>query len=333
MTDGAWNPARGSTPEPTRDRAYPALGGWWALILALVCLGFGALAFFGGIGIVAQFGAVGAVLVLLAPVSFITGIVLLIGLVTIKPRQAAVITLFGKYSGTIAKDGLWWRNPLTAVTKVSLATEAQETKTITVNDLMGNPITIAAAAIWRVQDAARATFDVGSYREFVWLQAEAALRQIASTRPYDHGEAEQIAEEADGAQKALAERATAVASLRADRDAIHAELIEELGKRVGVAGVVVEDMRLTHLAYAPEIAGAMLKRQQAGAIIAARRQIVEGAVSIVRDTIEKLERDDHGRPGIAFDEAGRASMAQNMLIMIVGDREATPVVSVGTTKA
>lgn len=195
---------------------------------------------------------------------------------------------------------------------------------------MGNPITIAAAAIWRVQDAARATFDVSDYREFVSLQAEAALRNIASTRPYDHEEAEILGEEAGDAKKRLAEKAQRVASLRADREAIHGDLIAELGQRVAMAGVVVEDVRLTHLAYAPEIAGAMLKRQQAGAIIAARRQIVEGAVAIVRDTITRLEEPENGRPGIAFDDASRAAMAQNMLIMIVGDREATPVVSVGT---
>ena len=137
-------------------------------------------------------------------------------------------------------------------------------------------------------------------------------------------------QEAGHAKRRLAEQASRVASLRADRDAIHAELIAELGERVAVAGVVVEDVRLTHLAYAPEIAGAMLKRQQAGAIISARRQIVEGAVAIVRDTITRLEQPEDGRPGIVFDDQSRASMAQNMLIMIVGDREATPVVSVGS---
>lgn len=319
-----------TAPRATQDVPYAAMGGWWALGLALLCLGFGALSFLGGLGALVGDGALGVVLVLLAPVAIIAAIVLLKGLVTIRPRQAAVLTLFGRYHGTIAKDGLWWRNPLTAVTKVSLATEAHETKIITVNDLMGNPITIAAAAIWRVRDAARATFDVSDYREFVSLQAEAALRNIASTRPYDHEETENLGEEAGAAKKQLAAQAARVASLRADRDAIHGELIGELGQRVAVAGVEVEEMRLTHLAYAPEIAGAMLKRQQAGAIIAARRQIVEGAVAIVRDTIDRLEKPQDGHPGIAFDDAGRAAMAQNMLIMIVGDREATPVVSVGT---
>ena len=317
-------------PRATQDVPYRALGGWWALGLALGCLAIAGFSFLGGLGTVSDDGLLGPLLVLLTPAAFIVAVVLLKGLVTIRPRQAAVLTLFGRYHGTISKDGLWWRNPLTAVTKVSLATEAQETKIITVNDLMGNPITIAAAAIWRVQDAARATFDVGSYRDFVSLQAEAALRNIAASRPYDHEEAENLGEEAGDAKKRLAQQATRVASLRADREAIHADLIAELGTRVALAGVVVEDVRLTHLAYAPEIAGAMLKRQQAGAIIAARRQIVEGAVAIVRDTITRLEAPEDGRPGIAFDDAGRAAMAQNMLIMIVGDREATPVVSVGT---
>jgi regulator of protease activity HflC (stomatin/prohibitin superfamily) len=314
------------TPAAAGDRPYRALDGWLAFLLALGCLALAGLVILGAL----LGGRSAGAALPLAPLALIAGLVLLAGLSTVRPRQAAVLTLFGRYRGTIARDGFWWRNPLTAVTKISLATEAQETKIITVNDLMGNPITIAAAAIWRVQDAARATFDVGSYREFVSLQAEAALRNIASTRPYDHAEAEDLAEEAGDARKRLAEKATRVASLRADRDAIHADLIAELGARVDVAGVVVEDVRLTHLAYAPEIAGAMLKRQQAGAIIAARRQIVEGAVAIVRDTIARLERPEDGRPGIAFDESSRAAMAQNMLIMIVGDREATPVVSVGT---
>ncbi|UMY18302.1 SPFH domain-containing protein [Methylobacterium organophilum] len=318
-----------TAPHATQDVPYRALNGWWALLLSLPCLAFGALFFLGGLGTLLGRGSSGVAFLGVAVLAGLTGLVLLAGLITLKPRQAAVLTLFGRYHGTIARDGFWWRNPLTAVAKVSLATEAQETKIITVNDLMGNPITIAAAAIWRVQDAARATFDVGSYRDFVSLQAEAALRNIASTRPYDHEEAENLGQEAGDAKRRLAEKATRVASLRADRDAIHADLIGELGQRVGVAGVIVEDVRLTHLAYAPEIAGAMLKRQQAGAIIAARRQIVEGAVGIVRDTIARLEQPEDGRPGIPFDEQGRASMAQTMLIMIVGDREATPVVSVG----
>ncbi len=320
----------GTDSRATRDRPYRGINGWWALILALICLLLAAPTFLGGIGMVLARGRSGFGIAAFAVGAAIAAGVLLFGLVTIKPRQAAVLTLFGRYRGTLARDGLWWRNPLTAVTKVSLATEAQETKIITVNDLMGNPITIAAAAIWRVADAAAATFDVGNYQAFVSLQAEAALRNIAASRPYDHDEAEQLTEQGAGeAKRRLAERATRVASLRADRDAIHADLIAELGSRVAVAGIVVEEVRITHLAYAPEIAGAMLKRQQAGAIIAARRQIVEGAVAIVRDTIARLEQPEDGRPGIAFDDQGRASMAQNMLIMIVGDREATPVVSVG----
>lgn len=314
----------------TQDVPYRALNGWLALGLAIPCLALAALTFLGGGVLVLGRGNAGSVFLFVSAGALAAGIVLLAGLITLKPRQAAVLTLFGRYHGTIARDGFWWRNPLTAVAKVSLATEAQETKIITVNDLMGNPITIAAAAIWRVQDAARATFDVGSYHEFVSLQAEAALRNIASTRPYDHDEAENVGEQAGDAKRRLAEKATRVASLRADRDAIHADLIAELGQRVALAGVVVEDVRITHLAYAPEIAGAMLKRQQAGAIIAARRQIVEGAVAIVRDTIRRLEQPEDGHSGIVFDDQGRASMAQNMLIMIVGDREATPVVSVGT---
>lgn len=320
-------------PNATRDRPYRALSGWWALGIALVCLLLSGPTLLGGIGLVLARGPSGVALALVAAAIGAAGLVLLAGLLTNRPRQAAVLTLFGRYHGTIARDGFWWRNPLTAVARISLATEAHETKIITVNDLMGNPITIAAAAIWRVQDAARATFDVGNYRDFVALQAEAALRNIASTRPYDHEEAEQLGDETgqglSEAKRRLAEKATRVASLRADRDAIHGDLIAELGQRVTVAGVVVEDVRITHLAYAPEIAGAMLKRQQAGAIIAARRQIVEGAVGIVRDTIARLEQPENGRPGIVFDDAGRAGMAQNMLIMIVGDREATPVVSVG----
>lgn len=318
--------------EPTTDRPYEAKSGWAMLLAGVAGLLLFMLSLLEIFGIVHLLGTHGpiqfAVPAILLPAS---GFVLA-GVTILQPRQAMVLTWFGSYLGTFGKPGIWWINPLTGGHIVSTAVHSDETKTITVNDLVGNPITIAALFVWRVEDAARATFDVPQYESFVTMQAEAALRHIASTRPYDEAEVEQAKEAAkiDPGVEAPPREAANVPSLRSNRDAVNEELIKELETRAAAAGVVVDEVRLTHLAYAPEIAGAMLKRQQAGALVAARRLMVEGAVGIVMDTIEKLEAPAEGKKAIRFDDDRRATMAQNLLVMVVGDREATPVLNVGT---
>ncbi len=318
--------------EPTTDRPYDAKSGWVMLLAGLAGLLLTVLSILEIFGIVHLAGVRGPALIAVPAILLVGSLFLLAGVTILQPRQAVVLTWFGSYLGTFGKPGIWWINPLTGSQTVSTAVHSHETKTITVNDLVGNPITIAALFVWRVEDAARATFDVPRYESFVTMQAEAALRHIASTRPYDEAEVEQAKEAAriDPATESLPREASAVPSLRSNRDAVNEELIKELGTRAAAAGVVVDEVRLTHLAYAPEIAGAMLKRQQAGALVAARRLMVEGAVGIVMDTIQKLESPADGKKAITFDDDRRATMAQNLLVMVVGDREATPVLNVGT---
>ncbi len=318
--------------DPTTDRPYEAKSGWLMLLVGFAGLALAVGSLLEIFGVVQVLGIRGPALVAVPVVLVVASLFALAGVTILQPRQALVLTWFGSYLGTFAKPGIWWVNPLTGSQVVSTAVHSHETKTITVNDLVGNPITIAALFVWRVEDAARATFDVPRYESFVTMQAEAALRHIASTRPYDQSEVEQAKEaaQADPKTEAPQAEASSVPSLRGNRDAVNEDLIKELGIRAAAAGVVVDEVRLTHLAYAPEIAGAMLKRQQAGALVSARRLMVQGAVGIVMDTIEKLETPADGKKAIKFDDERRATMAQNLLVMVVGDREATPVLNVGT---
>ena len=328
--------ATASRAGATVDRPYGALIGPIGLIAAL-----GGFAMAAGIAYNSfAFGPRGELFISNSLTTYLAiagcllfGLVMMGGLTTLEPRQALVLTFFGNYYGTFAKPGFWWINPLTSATKVPLATSAEETKPITVNDLLGNPITIAAMVTWRVEEAARAHFDVANYRGFVTLQAEAALRHVASIHPYDRAEVEVAKASADAtdSSEAVPARADRVAALRSDREAINAELIEELSERTRVAGIVIEEVRLTHLAYAAEIAGAMLKRQQAQAIVDARKVMVQGSVEIVRDTLKQLaEGSEGGDDKIEFDAERKVQFAANLLIMVVGDREASPVLNVGT---
>lgn len=319
----------------TVDRPYQALHGLVGLAGMLGCFAIAtAIAYnSAGFGPRGEFLVYGSWMMLGAiPVLMLTGFMIGTGMTTLQPRQALVLTFFGNYHGTFAKPGFWWINPFTDATKIPLATSAKETKPITVNDLMGNPITIAAMVSWRVDEAARAHFDVADYRGFVTLQAEAALRHVASIHPYDRAEVEvaKATADASAASEVVPAQAEHVTALRSDRDAINAELIQELSERTRVAGIVIEEVRLTHLAYAAEIAGAMLKRQQAQAIVDARRIMVQGSVGIVRDTIKELTEGSTAEDRIPFDAERKVQFAANLLIMIVGDREASPVLNVGT---
>ncbi len=230
-----------------------------------------------------------------------------VGLFLVQPNEAKVLQLFGSYVGTAKEPGLRWANPLYSKRAVSLRVRNFESGRLKVNDSAGNPIEIATIVVWRVVDSAEAVFEVDDYEEFVTIQSESALRNLATSYPYEQAE--------PGGK-----------SLRGDPVNIAEALKDEIQARLETAGVEVIEARISHLAYAPEIASAMLRRQQASAIIAAREQIVEGAVSMVHMALEKLEEDRV----IELDEERKASMVSNLLVVLCSDSEAQPVVNTGS---
>ncbi|GMU82968.1 MAG: membrane protein [Planctomycetota bacterium] len=234
-------------------------------------------------------------------------VVLTAGFFTLQPNQAAVLILFGRYSGTDRTSGFRWANPFFTKEKLSLRARNLNMQTIKVNDHRGNPVEIAAVVVWRVHDTAQAKFDVENFEQFVSVQSEAALRHLASAYPYDSTDEH-------------------VQSLRGSMDEVSQALLRELQDRVAKAGVVIDDARLSHLAYAPEIAGAMLQRQQAEAIVAARTRIVDGAVGIVEMALAKLQSSSM----VALDDERKAAMVNNLLVVLCGDKAAHPVVHAGT---
>jgi len=237
----------------------------------------------------------------------LTGSFLLVGLFVNQPNQSRVVTLFGRYIGTVRENGFRWVNPLARKDQVSLRIRTFDSDILKVNDAVGNPVEIAAVINWQVIDTARAAFDVEDYENFVQVQAEAAIRHVASEYPYDNVD--------DGGP-----------SLRANADDVTATLQAELQDRLNEAGVTVRDCRLRRLAYAPEIAGEMLRRQQAGAVIAARKLIVKGAVSMVQDALEQLAAEHI----VELDEERKAAMVSNLLVVLTSDRAVQPVVNAGT---
>lgn len=245
--------------------------------------------------------------VITAVVLLVLGLLLLCGLYSLQPNEGMAILLFGDYRGTDRATGLRWVLPWYSRKKISLRVRNLTSDKLKVNDKRGNPIEIAANVVWRVEDSAQALFDVDSYQEFVEIQVDTGLRDLASHYAYDHGEDHEI-------------------TLRADAEVVAERLRDELAGRVKVAGVVIDEARLAHLAYAPEIAGAMLKRQQAEAVLAARRLIVRGAVGMVENALTDL-----GERGVVeLDEERKASMVSNLLVVLCADREAQPVVNTGT---
>ena len=246
---------------------------------------------------------VGQLLLAVLPFLLIVG-----GFFMIQPNQTAVITLFGAYSGTERTEGLRWVWPWMMRRKISARAHNVHSEKVKINDLRGNPIEIACNVVWRVRDTAQAAFDVDDYKAFVEIQIEAGLRTVGARHPYDD-----MSDEDE-------------TTLRGSADVVNSELCEELNDRLRVAGIVVDEAGLTHLAYAPEIAGAMLRRQQADAVIAARKKVVIGAVGMVEDALAKLAED-----GIVdLDDERKAAMVSNLMIVLCGDREAQPVVDTGT---
>jgi len=244
---------------------------------------------------------------LIAVVIGIVNIIALGGYTVIAPNQAVVMTLFGRYVGSVKEAGFWWVNPLTARRSMSLRIRNFESGKLKVNDLEGNPIEIGAIVVWQVEDTAEAAFNVESYENFVQVQTEAAIRTLASSYPYDSHNDDQV-------------------SLRGRAGEVSEKMKEEVQNRLAKAGVQVIEARIAHLAYASEIASAMLRRQQANAIIAARQRIVEGAVSMVEMALEKLE--EGGK--VKLDDERKASMVSNLLVVLVSDKDAQPIVNTGT---
>ncbi|NNU83900.1 SPFH domain-containing protein [Geobacillus sp. BMUD] len=239
---------------------------------------------------------------------FVMTVLLATGITIVQPNQAKVLTFFGRYFGTIRDSGLFFTVPLTVRTKVSLRVRNFTSNKLKVNDIQGNPIEIAAVVVFRVIDSAKAVFDVDDYEQFVEIQSEAAIRHVATKYPYDTFEDDNEI------------------TLRGNADIISDVLAAELQERLRVAGVEVMEARLTHLAYSPEIAGAMLQRQQAAAILAARKKIVEGAVSMAQMAVEQLDKENI----LELDDERKAAMVNNLMVAIVSERATQPVINTGS---
>ncbi|MBC2723684.1 SPFH domain-containing protein [Desulfosporosinus sp.] len=275
-----------------KEKKAWAINGYLALILMLALL-------IGGIALVIQKHLVGIPMIFLA-------IILATGILVVQPNKSYALVFFGSYLGTIREPGLWLTVPLAIRKGVSLRVRNFNSKTLKVN-IEGNPVEIAAVIVFRVIDTAKAIFDVEKYEEFVEIQSETALRHVATRYAYDNFEGQGF-------------------SLRGNPEEVSNELMNELQQRLGLAGVEVSEARLTHLAYATEIAGAMLQRQQASAILSARQIIVEGAVGMVQMAIERIENDGV----VKLDEERKAAMINNLLVSIVSERATQPVINTGT---
>jgi hypothetical protein len=287
----------------TRDRKLlVAIPGLLAVAIWLLLAAAGAALLLASLTDGISWGGVGAAVLL--------GLLLLIalnGFIIVQPNQARVATFLGRYLGTIRRSGFHWINPLTVRRNLSLRIRNLDTDVLKVNDANGNPIEISAVITWQVSDAARAVFDVEDYKAFVDIQAETAVRHVASVFPYDSYE--------EGQE-----------SLRGAADRVIATLLTDLQERLEVAGITVLDTRLRRLAYAPEIAADMLRRQQADAIVAARQRIVEGAVGMVDHALSSLNERDI----VDLDEERKAAMVSNLMVVLVSDRGAQPVVNSGS---
>lgn len=255
---------------------------------------------------------VGGILVFDNP--FFSLIVLLIiliikGFFIVNPNSSKVLVLFGAYKGTVRDNGFFWANPFYTRQEISLRARNFDSERVKVNDKIGNPIMINVILVWKVADTYKSAFDVDNYEEFVKVQTDAAVRKLAGSYPYDNFDDEE-----------------AEFTLRAGMDEVNEALENEITERLAIAGITVMEARIGYLAYAPEIASAMLKRQQAVAIVAARKKIVEGAVGMVEDALNQLSTDNI----IDFDDDKKASMVSNLMVVLCGDKEAVPVVNAGT---
>jgi hypothetical protein len=276
------------------ERPAWAINGWIGVLVVAACIAATIL--------IAQ-GSAAWVAVLPA----LAGSIVLTSLVIVQPGHTKVVRFFGSYVGTVRRTGLWWIVPLADRRNLSIRVRNFETNHLKVNDADGNPVEIAAIVVWQVADTSRAVYAVDDYMNFVEVQAESALRHVATTHPYD-------------------EPAGEGTSLRGSVDLVAADLAQEVAQRVTIAGVEIVEVRISHLAYAPEIAQAMLRRQQANAVVAARARIVEGSVGMVEMALARL--DEHGI--VELDEERKAAMVSNLLVVLCADQPASPVVNAGT---
>jgi regulator of protease activity HflC (stomatin/prohibitin superfamily) len=284
------------------EKINKPVSGFAILLLNLVLLILAAYFFVNGSQQVSGSTILG-ILCMLAFVFFMKGLMI------VNPNQARVLTFFGKYVGTVKANGLLWVNPLYKSYRISLRSQNLEGTPLKVNDKMGNPIEIAAVIVWQVSDTYRAAFEVADYYQYVKVQSEAAVRHLATSCPYDHMEDEH-----------------AEITLRDGGEQVNELLEKELNERLAPAGIIIKEARISHLAYAAEIAGAMLQRQQATAIVAARFKIVEGAVSMVELALQQLS----GKGLVQLDEEKKAAMVSNLMVVLCGERSATPVLNTGT---
>jgi regulator of protease activity HflC (stomatin/prohibitin superfamily) len=286
----------------TSERPASTYSGYAMLIVLLLAI----LADVYGIGQLGTDNALGTGIVVVIAATLVF-ILVIPGFYMLQPNQAAAITLFGSYAGTDRTTGLRWTWPWLTKKKVSVRANNFISDKIKVNDLRGNPIEMAAQIVWRVVDTAQALFDVDDYRSFVSVQVEAAIRTIGSRYPYDDFEHQEV-------------------TLRGNHDQVGAELRTELQARLAVAGITVDECGFTHLAYAQEIAGAMLRRQQAQAVVAARKTLVEGAVGMVEMALTMLSE----KKVVELDDERRAAMVSNLMVVLCGERDTQPVVNTGT---
>lgn len=271
--------------------------------------GYAAFALFLLLVVATVFTLIAEEVVLGVVIGIINFVLVLPGLVIVNPNESKVLTLFGSYIGTVKQDGFFWVNPFTVKKKVSLRAFNLNGQQLKVNDSVGNPIEIAAVIVWQIKDTANAVFAVENYLQYVNIQSEAAVRHLANSFPYDNIEDE-----------------TASITLRGGAEQVSHLLEKELNERLDRAGIEVLEARISHLAYAPEIAHTMLQRQQASAIISARRLIVEGAVGMVEMALAKLSE----KKIVELDEERKAAMVSNLLVVLCGDRSVNPVVNTGT---
>jgi hypothetical protein len=277
-----------------QERPAWAISGWLGVLVIAVCIPAAIL--LGGSSVPA-----------LAAVPVVVGVVVLTSLVIVQPGHTKVVRFFGSYVGTVRRTGLSWVLPLADRRSLSIRVRNFETNHLKVNDADGNPVEIAAIVVWQVADTSRASYAVDDYVNFVQVQAESALRHVATTHPYD-------------------DPAGGGTSLRGDVDTVAGELAQEVAQRVTIAGVEIVEVRISHLAYSPEIAQAMLRRQQANAVVAARSRIVEGSVGMVEMALARLE--EHGI--VELEEERKAAMVSNLLVVLCADQPASPVVNAGT---
>jgi regulator of protease activity HflC (stomatin/prohibitin superfamily) len=283
------------------ERGASTYNGYVMLLVLLATI----LAILAGIGLMGA-GNIGLG-VLVVTVAVLAFVIVLPGFYLLQPNQAAAILLFGAYRGTDRTNGLRWRWPWMSRSKISTRINNVTSERLKINDLRGNPIEIATNVVWRVADTAQALFDVGDYTKFLFVQIESALRAIGAKYPYDDIEHQET-------------------TLRGHAEVVSHELTEELQERVAVAGISIDECRLTHLAYAPEIAQAMLRRQQAEAVIAARQKIVIGAVSMVENALQLLSEKNV----VELDDERRAAMVSNLMVVLCSEHSTQPVVNTGT---